>query len=478
MSKEPTETLTLIAYCDGSARPTNPGYAGYGIFGYTFKAAPRPKNTKHPIKAALSFTTEGISKDKSEEIIEVVDILEVSVALQGNTNTNNVGELKAALHSLKAALHSPEITKVVIIADSRYFTNNFKDHLKGWANNGFKKLSGELISNVEVWGELELTRNTLVDRGVQIEVKWIKGHSDDYGNDMSDTLSVIASNAARVMQESSTTTFNPVVLDVKMPYSEFKKSYDNKDVVYHFKDLFFSSSHQNDEDYCFLSSTEDEVNVGRRVTDAIFAVNQGSVPSLINRIKKFYRSLPRSYVCNCSARLSKFENRDILRLAEVVPIEYLLIPVSRSTNQFSLIGTDKVFLQENTMEFPFIVNISKLTNAIVGILSLPQEEGVSVDVSSHFIKEGKLLITNKDKHIDLSAEVSGRIKFCQKPLLGIAYDVPNYLTLKKVELELKAVHAVFHKNEHNNFYTLYTKIATQDRVLCCINMVDKYLAVL
>lgn len=482
MSKSPKESppakdlpQSLVAFCDGSARP-NPGYGGYGVFGYTYRSAPRPKNTKHPIKAALSFTPTGVSKEKSEVCIEVLDIWEAAVAVEGNLCTNNIAELKAALHVLQWVQASEEVMEVLIITDSRYFVNNFKDHLKGWADKGFKKLDGSVISNVEIWGALEKTRNELKARGVKITVQWVKGHSEDYGNDMADVLSVIASNAARIQQLTPGSPFKTEIIQTRTPYSEFKQSYQNKDLVYYFKDVFFSSANKADESHCFLSATEDEPNTGRRTTDSIFLVNKGFVPELIKRLRKFYRAVPRSYTCNCSIRLTKLENRDVLRLAESVDVSYLLLPVSRSSNAYNLIGSEGTFLQENTMEFPFIVNITKLTNAITNLMEDEDTLGIRFPLTDRLVAEGKLLIDNKEKFLDLSTEVGEKISFCQRPLVGVGYDIPAYLTLKKIEAEITSVHAVFHKSQNSNFYTLYTKITMPERELCSINMLEKYLA--
>jgi hypothetical protein len=271
--------------------------------------------------------------------------------------------------------------------------------------------------------------------------------------------------------------FVPGVIETRIPYSAFKQSYQNKDLVYHFKDVFFSSVGKGDERHCFLSSTEDEPNTGRRTTDAIFLVNKGFVPDLVNRLRGFYRALPRNYSCTCSIKLQKLENRDMLRLAETVAVAYLLLPIPRSANGFTLIGSDGPFLQENTMEYPFIVNINKLSNAITNMQEDECTRGVAFDVGPQFLQDGKLKIDNKDRYIDLSDVVKDTISFCQRPLVGVGYDIPSYLTLKRMEENILSVQAVFNKDEESNFYTLYTKILTHDRELCSINMLNKYLAV-
>lgn len=473
----PTTQQGLVVYADGSSRP-NPGFGGYGLFGYHYKLAPRPKNTKHPIKTAMHFTTEGMSRDKGAVSIEVVNILEAAIAIEGNTVTNNIAELKAAIHALGWVEQNEAISEILVLTDSSYVVNNFRDHLKNWIARDCRKLDGTTISNDKLWRELDQVRTRLYARGVTITLKWIKGHSDNYGNDLADMHSVIASNAARIQMQEGTQSFVPEVIETNITYAQFKASYQNKDVVYYFKDIFFTSAPINDAEHCFMSTTEDETNAGRRTTDSIFLVNKGYVPDLINRLRTFYRNVTRNYVCTCSIKLIKLENRDMLRIADQVDVAYLLLPVPRTSNLFTLIGTTGPFLQENTMEYPFIVNINKLSAAMVRMQENEDLELTSYCVKGKFIEEDKLKLSNKDKFIDLSDLVEGKIVFSQRPVLGVGYDVPAYLTLKKIESEIQSLEVIFDKDKESNFYTLYTKITTPNREICSVNMLNKYLAMI
>ena len=79
----------LVAYVDGSTRP-NPGFSGYGIFGYTLIPSKRPNKTKHPIKPKLNFTSTGIKEEKDSDPYETVDIIEYIGCLNTPAGTNNV----------------------------------------------------------------------------------------------------------------------------------------------------------------------------------------------------------------------------------------------------------------------------------------------------------------------------------------------------------------------------------------------------
>lgn len=469
--------VTMVIYADGSARPTNPGFGGYGLFGYSYKEAPRPKNTKHPIKGNVSFTHEGFAKDKTDTPIEVVNIYEACIACQSPATTNNIAELAAAVHALDWAMNTPTVAKIIIVTDSSYVVNNFNQNLKGWRSRGFTKQGGEPLSNEHLWRKISELSEQLLFRDVQVQMKWVKGHSDDYGNQVADTYSVVASNAARVQTHNPSEAFVTDIINKVSPYAEFKASYQNKDVLYYFKHIYFSSAYVNDEDHCLVTSVEDETNTGKRVVDSIFAVSKGYVPKLIKDLRNFYRSVPRSYVCTCSVHLKRFENRDILRIAESVDVRFLLVPIARKNNAYSLLNEPGEFLQENTMDYPFIVNINKLYSAMVRMHESPHDQAFACALDPILLESGKLKLSTKDKFLDLTEQTKDIIMFTQKPVMLVGYDIPNYLTLKKIEEEIESVTAVFDKSSDSNFYTLFTKIKTADRVICSVNMLDKYLAV-
>lgn len=473
--------MKAIFNCDGACRP-NPGFGGYGIFGYTFQEAKRPKNTKHPLKDKFNFTHEGILTTKGTEPIEVVSILEFIRASNNPKTTNNENELKATLHVLGLVHERVEWTEVTIITDSEYVVKGINENLAKWEANGYKKVGGMPIAYTDDWVSINLYRKALAERGCKVIVKWVKGHSGDYGNDIADYYSVIGSNAARYQFENPTDEFRTDIYTSEMPYAEYKKSY-TKDFVFHFKDLFFSSSPSTqDSNYCFVSANEDEAEIGKRDNTTIFLANHGYVPQFINRIKTFYRNLPRQYVTTCSMKLSKLENRDMLRMGEYVPVEYMLVPIARNNRMtYGLVdsasNTAGVFLQENSMDFPFIASVGKVQE----VMSCPDLSSVPKlnvwDVTDKFVKDGKLALSNKDKFVDFTYLTEGQLVLTQRLMASVGADIPSYLALKKIEEEIERVEVILQGSNNNNLYTLFVRITTTNRQLYSLNVVNKYLAV-
>ena len=473
--------MKAVFTCDGSCRG-NPGFGGYGIFGYLYKDSPRPKNTKHPLKDKFYFTHKGLTATKSDIPIEVTHILEFVRATNNPRTTNNENELKAVLHVMELMVARPDVTDVHIISDSEYVVQGVNEHMTKWGASGWRRANGATIAYVDMWTSILLCVKAFEDRGTNLTVEWVKGHSEDYGNDLADLYSVIGSNAARYQFENPNGEFKTDIYTSEVTYADYKKSY-HKDFLYHFKDLFFSSDpNTKDENYCFVTANEDEEEIGKRDNTTIFLANHGAVPPFIHNLRQFYRTIPRLYVTMCSLKLSKMENRDVVRLGAVIPAQYLLVPTGRNNrNIYALVDSATVspvaFMQENTIHFPFIGSVSKM-HELLSCPDLSTLPKVQVwDVTDRFIKDKKLTLTNKDKFVDFTDLTEGRLVLTQRLMASVGADIPNYLALKRIEDEIEQVHAIMYGSTNNNLYTLFIRITTPSRVFYSVNVVNKYLAV-
>lgn len=471
-------TTGLVLYTDGSCRP-NPGYSGYGIYGYSYKHTIRSKNTNHPWKNKTIYSSTGVVKNKTTDNIEVLSIYEVSAAINLVKSTNNLAELKACVRGFKLAhelsTEVDDFTEFSVFTDSNYVVTCVNESLDEKALNGWKRQDGKPLSNQEDWELLYIYKQALVKKGVKIAVKWVEGHSEDYGNSVADTYSVIASNAARIQIETNA-VFKEDILYSVSSYKDYKKSYDDRDFIYHYKDLFFSSQELDDRNYCFINSTEVEYYQGNlRSNDAIFVANVGYVPKLVNDIRSYYRGLTRSHRTTCIVKLTRLSNRDLLRLGDMVDIKYMLLPMTKGGNSFELVSVDGVFLQECHMEFPFIMNINALSTAMERTKSF-EEESVIVDITEMLVKDGKIAIPNSVRGVDITHLTENKLKLLQRVFLKVGSDIPNYLSLKRIEGDIQSVEAMLHKSV-SGYYSLITKITTGDRLIYSLNVPNKYLEV-
>lgn len=472
----------LVVYVDGSTRPSNPGYSGYGIFGYTLIPSKRPNKIKHPIKPKLNFTSLGLLEEKDTESYETVDIIEHIGCIDSNLGTNNLSEMSGFITTLRIAIEQ-QVTYLKVITDSNYVVLNFTENLQKWKSNGWRKSDGNTVIHKEQWELIDNLAETLQQSGCVIDATWVKGHSEDYGNSVADLYSVIGSNYSRIQFEERTESFQTVAYHAVLSYKDYKDSLAEKDIVFYFRDLFFSSKEIDDRNYCFLSTSENVNEQGRRDTSSIFLTNLGYVPNLINQIKTIYRNIDRFYVANCCIKLNKLEDRELARLARVVGVEKLLRPVIHNgITSLHLVKDNTPFVTEFTQEFPYITEVGKIFLGSLDVMQMFKES--DTDVTDIFIKDGKINFSNQDKDIDITEVVSKDfeskentkgITFINKLLVTVGKDIPNYVALKSIEDKIRKVRAITEIRPDNTFATLYIVFETEERTLCTVNITNKFL---
>lgn len=459
-----------VLFTDGACRP-NPGFGGSGVYGYTYTEATRPKNIKHPTRANLHFTTSGFSATKDVTPIEVLSIIEMIIAINSNSATNNEAELLAMIHALKKASSIEGLTELTIYTDSNYVVSSFNENLDKWKLNDWKRLDGKTIIHMNEWLIIDSYKKAFIDANIVINVIWVKGHSDNHGNIVSDELSVIGSNSAKRQLSNPDTPFNEIVLDSILTYAEYKKSFPAKDIIFFYRDLYFSSNELDDTNYCFLGIADSKKDTSRILTS-----NIGFIPKIISELKAIYRRIPRAYVATCSIKLNKLDNKDLHRLAHLVNIEDLLIcQVNGSTVTYNLVGDTTPFLFENTANLPFLVSANRVFEKTMDIATGTLADLITADVTDRFIKDSKLIITNKQSSIDFSDLVKDKITLKQKLLLSIGDDMPSYLALKHIEADILKVNLIVETSPNDNFCTAYINIVTADRSILSVNICNKYL---
>lgn len=117
---------------------------------------------------------------KEENIIDII-------SGNGYPMTNNKAELTAILKAVlfaKQEYRKNNTNKFIIYSDSQYSINCVTKWCHGWKNNNWLNSSNKEVANKElveqIMNELNFTNNF-------IEIKKVKGHSNDFGNEMADS---------------------------------------------------------------------------------------------------------------------------------------------------------------------------------------------------------------------------------------------------------------------------------------------------
>ncbi len=95
--------------------------------------------------------------------------------------TNNRMELTAVIEALKA-LKSNKIP-IELYSDSTYVLTGIDKWLLSWKQRNWRTTAKKTVKNIDLWQQLE----ELV-KSYHITWHWVKGHSNNKGNDIADSL--------------------------------------------------------------------------------------------------------------------------------------------------------------------------------------------------------------------------------------------------------------------------------------------------
>ena len=113
-----------------------------------------------------------------------IDNEEIQLSGAKDNTTNNRMELTAVIEALKYLKCKSNIN---LFTDSKYVMQGIKEWIHNWKKNDWKTSKKEPVKNKELWIELD----KLVSLH-NIQWKWVKGHSGDYGNERADYLATTA----------------------------------------------------------------------------------------------------------------------------------------------------------------------------------------------------------------------------------------------------------------------------------------------
>ncbi|PCJ29864.1 MAG: ribonuclease HI [Rickettsiales bacterium] len=96
--------------------------------------------------------------------------------------TNNKMEIFAAISALNILKKS---CRVNLYTDSKYVQKGITEWIHNWQRNGWRKSDNKPVKNVELWQSLQQK----IEKH-EINWCWVKGHSNNKGNDIADRLAV------------------------------------------------------------------------------------------------------------------------------------------------------------------------------------------------------------------------------------------------------------------------------------------------
>lgn len=448
-----SELYSFVFFVDGSSQP-NPGYGGYGYFGYSLKEAKRPRSVNYPVKPGYQFSRSGIVPrgENEDRPYEVVDILEKVYSFNSDYVTNNIAELEGVLAVMNEIIsnYPTETKELIIYTDSSYVVRGCNEFLKGWIKRNWKNVKGEDIANMSSWKNLLVAKETLESLNITLDLKWVKGHDSSVGNNIVDMYAVIGTNAAREQyldgyHHDTDELFDHVPFKKTTPVSDFRKEVDYRPFIYNYKAMLFSANYEDDNDIAMVVSPEDEVTLGTRSYKEAYALLKGSVPKEINHIKATYRGEKHSYNSMVILHLNRIrQDKILMRIIDTVGFKPLLSKRSLNGEKTYLLE-GQPFVEYLNHRFPFKLELNEtfqVVHDVIGETDKLIEEKHMVDITNHFMEDGKLSLKFQDKVIDLENTFTLEDhEFITKPLLTIGSDTPPYAVFKEIGDDIEKVYA-------------------------------------
>ena len=501
----------LVCYGDGSSQP-NPGFAGYGIFGYVLKATERAKNINYPLKGNVKFTSRGIinknncfnhtepvtgggvlNMNLSEEAFECTEIVEMIGSMDTDKGTNNQAEILAIINILKIALEREDINSVLVISDSEYALAGASKRAKTWNRTGWKTSQGKDVSNKDLWVEYLEVRKQIDDLKIKVDFRWVKGHAGEEGNVLADMFAVVGTNHARayVKEHGSFVGLDLVPYRVTTTMTEFKKDLAKLHHIYDYRSMMFYSKQDDvrDEIAILVSAKEDD-GLGKRNLETTYTVMLGDIPKEVREVRRAFQDLERTQENMCRVNLDIVKSdKMLMRLLNHIGYKSIVTPVSQrlKTPKLLLANKTDVLVEEYNRSFAFLTEATDTVNFLELAISNFGDNlaaGKIFDITDLFIdKEAKnpLKLNFRDRNFDLTDRIQLEGKtLVSKPIIYIGKDTPPYATFKEIAPQIEKVYIYPGAESYGNCATfvLFVQYKDESGKVCWLahtNLLGKYL---
>lgn len=273
---------TAVMYTDGSAYP-NPGNNGGGCHGYVFTSNDFKKNGDKP--TGFTVTNQGYLTNK--ELSEDVAVVKPSYYYNAiypytKSGTNNQAELLAINDTIHILTNELLIENIIIYTDSTYSIGVFNKVSKDLKDRKWLDLSRP---NMDIANTLADTLLTCSD--INIEVRKVKAHGTDVGNNAADRL---AYAAREVMANNKISKkVNPIY---KLQPGKYWKDKITPNPLLNFKQTYINSGMEPDtNEYIYtIMDYPTDMEIGNKSNEPIFGISVFKNPvEIIDNVTKVYK---------------------------------------------------------------------------------------------------------------------------------------------------------------------------------------------
>ncbi|BEG72426.1 ribonuclease H [Pseudomonas phage PA1C] len=435
----------IVLYTDGSFRQ---GLAGWGVHGYTYT------NTPMKSKAATKQqpTASGYQDVGAEDTCTVIEYIDSFGKVVDNP-TNNTAELSAAINGFKIA-DASKATKLTMLMDSEYVRKGLESYLPKWIKNNWVKVDGNPVANKDLWIALNQQKMDWLKNDRKLELKWVKGHSGDIGNEKADVNALRGGGASvtpktvkvegDAINKLKKVQMNPLILESRLLFGiNSGKPSDGTYYMYNLGSMHNAGHRPRDTAKDKLAKAD--LLLGRRISEATFGVYKSREPDeyLENLIelhtKAFGTDLPELGILNlgnaCGAKQrQQIESLGLDALVRFDDIFVLATPdmglISRTLNPPRM-ANDAVSM--------FNVLERRLAEYTAGTIG---ESVYKIDITDHLyetVQSGKKTVTQLKKsitqntpYLDIPIDYKGQKVSLR---LALTIDIPSRNQLARISCE-------------------------------------------
>jgi hypothetical protein len=205
------------------------------------------------------------------------------------------------------------------------------------------------------------------------------------------------------------------------------------------------------------------------------------VPEVINKIKAYHRTVPRFNHQPCNIKIGKFKNPLYLKLFHEIEVRFLLVQ-NKNKASFNLVRDNTPFVYDVAQYAPLIMNVSEMFDNICQIETTNSDNKFIIDITDKLYNKNKLILSNKDNIIKFDKEINDVIKevypqdnvLLQKLKLIIGTDLPDYLTLKRIEDDVRKVSLICYMDTLSSTMTVLFNFQFDNRNLLVTNIANKF----
>lgn len=303
------DVVGMVAYTDGSCRPSSSGFMGWGLHGYTYREVQpdqKPMARDHFVtdygylkKNQLHYKFGGVVA-KHVVPVEYLDFLGSNL----NRGTNNQAEIEAIARALSFALKN-NIPNLQIFTDSQYGLEGITKWCYGWERRDWITAAGEPVANRRNW-EAAFALYKEYKAKFKISVHWVRGHNDNMGNTQADILAGIASNYSlnQVFHEAENVTPEKQRWKTEIdrhPFLSFKRIYFNSNEKFNTPGVYFHAD----------TGAADHL-IGKRIPETGLAIIRLNTPEkIVEEVKAKQYSVAQDLNSIMMMKLDRLYDKDI-----------------------------------------------------------------------------------------------------------------------------------------------------------------------